>query len=119
MFKVALSETYEHQVAVDFPGSVKPLKFNAVFRRLTSAEHAELSKKARDLEINDREYCKEVMVGWKGVKSEDGEELDFSDAFFDQLLDIYPIPAAIVSAFYESLQGAKSKNFVKPLATGR
>lgn len=119
MFKIALSETYEHSISVDFPGSLKPLKFNAVFRRLDTAEHIALSNKARALEITDKDYCKEVMVGWRGVKSEDGEALDFSDELFDRLLEIYPIPAAIVSGFYESLQGAKSKNFVQPPATGR
>ena len=58
----------------------------------------------------DQEIASEILVGWAGVNDGDGEAIPFSEKAKAELLDVPTVTAAIVTAYFSSLQGAKRKN---------
>ncbi|MEW6314129.1 MAG: phage tail assembly chaperone [Pseudomonadota bacterium] len=109
MFKVTQSPTYLHPVTVVFPGSKAKHVFDAEFRRLSQDEIASLFDRAKRGELDDKSLAREVMAGWKGV-SDDNGEMYFSASSLETLLAIFPIPSAIVEAFFDSLKRGREKN---------
>lgn len=109
MFKIALTETYTAPVSVELPGTKTKQVFEAEFRRLSRDEITRLYSRAGESEIDDAGFCREVMVGWRGVSDETGP-IEFSPAALDTLLAIYPLAACIVQSFNASLAVAKQKN---------
>lgn len=109
MFKIALSETYTAPVTVELPGSKSKNVFEAEFLRLSQPDVESLLAKIREGELDDAGFCREVMVGWKGVSDAEGE-LDFTPVNLDTLLAIYPVSRCIVEGFFASLAGSKLKN---------
>lgn len=110
MFKIALTETYEHPVIIEIPGDKKRHEFTGTFRRFSQSELDDLREQIQDAQLDDAQFCREVLVGWKGVRDEDGAEIEFNSGNQDKLLDIYPVASSIVQAFYASIAGAKLKN---------
>lgn len=58
----------------------------------------------------DKDFCKEVIVGWKDVVGEKNEEIPFSPSALEQLMEIPGVSKQLVSAFLESIAGSKLKN---------
>jgi len=110
MFKIALTETYEHPVIIDIPGDKKRHEFTGIFHRFSQGELNDMRERIQNEALDDKAFCREVLAGWKGVRDEAGDEIEFGDGNLDRLLDIYPVAASIVKAFYESISGAKLKN---------
>jgi Phage tail assembly chaperone len=109
MFQIAQSETYTAPVTVESPGVKTKQTFDAEFRRLSQAEVKAMYEKARTGEIDDAQFCREIVVGWSGIKDEHGE-VDFSPRALDSLLEIYPLASSIVQAFNASIAGSRTKN---------
>jgi len=111
-FKLAVSETYPHAVIVQLPGEKTPRKLELDFYRLSQAQLTDLSARSRAGEIDDKQFGREVVAGWSGkaVTDEAGDAIEFNASALEQLLEVYPVPASIVTAFYESIGGAKQKN---------
>lgn len=109
MFQIAQTETYLAPVTVELPGVKTKQVFDAEFVRLTQDEIANLFEKARELTIDDKDFCRRVVVGWNGVNDQHGA-VEFSAAALDALLRIYPVAASIVQAYNASLAGARAKN---------
>ncbi len=110
MFKIALTETYEHPVIIEIPGDKKRHEFTGTFRRFSQSQLNDMREQITNSSLDDAQFCREVLVGWKGVRDEDGAEIEFSNSNLDKLLDIYPVANSIVAAFYNSISGAKLKN---------
>lgn len=123
-FVLDLSDSYRWPVAVDVPedGRHKTMKFDGEFARLPqdrinalySAMQARLvamqaGESTADL-IDDREIAEEVLVGWSNILDADGEEVPYSEAIKAKLLNVPKVAASIVTAWGDSLQGAKRKN---------
>lgn len=123
-FTLDLSDSYRWQVAVDVPedGRHKTMKFDGEFKRLPqdrinalyAAMQARLvamqaGESTADL-IDDREIAEEVLVGWSNILDNDGEEVSYSEAVKAKLLNVPKVAASIVTAWGDSLQGAKRKN---------
>lgn len=109
MFQIAQKETYLAPVSVEMPGVKVKQSFDAEFRRLSQAEIKTLYEKARASEIDDAQFCREIVVGWNGIKDAHGE-VEFSHAALDSLLEIYPLASSIVQAFNTSIEGSRAKN---------
>lgn len=109
MFKLAVSPSYFSPVTVALPGDKAKQVFEAEFRRLDADALKALSVKTASNELDDADYARAVVVGWKGVADEHGE-LEFSDTNLDRLLGVYPVASCIVQAFFASLEGARAKN---------
>lgn len=120
MFKIAGSEHYFTNVAVKVPdGNGKYIlhKFDAKFRRLSTTEIDEVYRrinkdKLRENEelLSDTELLHDVMVGWRGVLDQDGNEIEFTPENLDKLLEVFPVRPTLAQAWFDSLQAGKQKN---------
>lgn len=112
MFSISQSNSYTWPVTVEFPisgGKTEKQSFDVEFKRLTQSKIRELRDLAAMAKIDDVQTCREVVVGWRGVKDGD-TELAFSPGNLDLLLDVALVPGAIVRAYFDSMEGAKRKN---------
>lgn len=127
MIKITPTPTYSTPIVVEMPGDngkIDKVTFTAIFRRLNIAEietiHKRLASKVDGTEgvddqklqeLNDDELVRDVMVGWgKDVLGDDGQPLDFNDANFTALLNIFPVRPTIVRRFFETIANARAKN---------
>jgi len=51
-----------------------------------------------------------IVVGWTGIKDEDGEDLPFDDTTKAQLFDDPFVLKGLINAYADSFQGAPVKN---------
>jgi hypothetical protein len=110
MFVIRQAQSYAWPVQLELPvsgGKYEKHSFDAEFKKLPQSRINELLKREG---ITDSDVCREVLVGWKGVFDEKNNELPFSEVSRDELVDIPLVATGIVTAFFESLSGAKRKN---------
>lgn len=110
MFDVAITPKYQAPVTAHLPGEAKARQFIAWFKRFEQAEVEDISARAKAGELDDKQLCREVMAGWEGIRDPSGEPMTFDPANLETLLAVYPVPAGIVQAFYDSISGARLKN---------
>ena len=124
-FVLKQSTSYKWPVSVKLPadgGKFEKQTFDAEFKRLPQARINEIQTEVQarikaaersespDGGISDQSIADELLVGWAGVVDADGDEVPFSEATKQQLLDIPTVAAAIIVAYFESLTGTKAKN---------
>ena len=112
-FKLKLSDTYTTPVVVDIPasgGKFDRVTFDAEFRRVGREELNNIYEEMREPGKTDLDLLHKVLVGWKGVQDEDGEELPFSEDAKDAVFDIPQVVPALVKTFYASISKVKEKN---------
>jgi len=108
-------------LAVDWPvyipvpidgGGVQKHKIVVRYRVLAQSRLDELQKAdlLADLKDGVAPLLHEVVEGWRHVQDQAGNELEFSPAALDRLLDISSARVALLSAFYECAAGRKAKN---------
>ena len=78
----------------------------AVQKRLSAIQRGEEA----DGMITDHEIAVEILIGWTGITDDTGEQVPFSEKAKAELLDVPTVTAAVVTAYFGSLQGAKRKN---------
>lgn len=113
MFKLAQSNSYKWPVAVELPadgGRMEKHTFDAEFKRLPQSRIKALTEQVKSGDLTDADFVKEVLVGWKGVLDESGQEVPFSEGTRDALIDVQLVSGALVGAFFESLTGGRRKN---------
>lgn len=111
MFVLKKSYTYFWPVNVEIPkdgGKFEKFSFEAQFKQLPQSRIKEVFGDSS--EVKDVDFCKESMVGWKGVKDENGEDVPFSISSLEEMLEMPSVAKNIVSAFVESIAGSKIKN---------
>jgi hypothetical protein len=52
----------------------------------------------------------EILIGWSNVLDEDGDEIPFTTANKQQLLEVSALASSIIVAYFESVTGNKLKN---------
>jgi hypothetical protein len=113
-FKLSLSESYRWPVAVEIPidgGRFDKQTFDAEFKRLPQDRNNQILEDARSGVITDQDVCGEILVGWSGVLDDDGKEVPFSEGAKSQIMSVPQLAAAVVMAYFQSMQGAaKRKN---------
>ena len=112
-FVLKQSDTYAWPVAFDIPvdgGRHQRETFDGQFKRLPQSRILAIGKEIELGEITDIELAREVLVGWAGVTDDATKEIPFSQKALEQLLDVPMLATAIVTAYFESLKGAKRKN---------
>lgn len=113
MFKIVQSPTYTWPVTFNIPvdgGRAEKQTFDGMFKRISQSRIEELRLQIERGEITDSNLAREVLVGWKGVLDDSGEEMPFSEGARDMLLDVPLVASAVVVSFLESLSGARRKN---------
>jgi len=113
VFKLAQSTDYFWPVSISYPaenGRTEKANFDAKFKRISQSRIDEIQKAARSDELRDSELIKEVLIGWRGIIDEAGEEIQFSESARDQLLNVPMMSYQIAVSFMGSLTGAQRKN---------
>ena len=113
MFVIKQSDTYGWTVSVKYPitgNKYKTETFTGEFKRLPQSRIKEIMKQIENDQMGDKDLAKEVLVGWKDVSDENGNEIPFSEATLEKLLDVQLVAGSIARAFIESISGAKIKN---------
>ena len=113
MFVISQSSSYKWPVSVEFPvdgGKTEKQTFDGEFKRLSQSRIDEVRKAVTDDLITEREFAKEVLVGWSGIVDSESGEVPFSERARDDLLNVPMVSNAIVMAFMNSLSGVKRKN---------
>jgi hypothetical protein len=90
-------------------GKHEKQSFDAEFKRLPQKKVQELVSESI-AENTDSVFCKEVMVGWKGIQDDDKKEVPFSQEALDELLEVPKMATSIVQAYMASIAGSKIKN---------
>ena len=112
-FVLKQTDTYTWPVTVEIPvdgGRFDKQTFDAEFKRLSQDRNNTILEDARVGNTSDVDVCAEILVGWSGVNDGDGKEVPFSEATKAMLMDVPQVAAAVVTAYFTSLQGAKRKN---------
>lgn len=113
MFVLKQSDSYFWPVSIEFPvdgGKFKKETFEAEFKRISESRIKEATKQVSDGELTDLDFAKEILVGWKNVSDENGNDIPYLESTKAQLLDLPLVSRSIVMSFFESLSGAKRKN---------
>jgi Phage tail assembly chaperone len=113
-FKLTQTPRFKAKVTVNLPnekGGFDENSFEAFFKRVTSTEAEELRKVPGTPSENAHTIARKVLVGWELTDADTQEVVLFSQEAADALLEAVPNAAmAIALAFWESLNGARSKN---------
>jgi len=129
-FKLSTASSYIWPVAGELAGARYSFTGEFAFLRQDRIEELtqQLAKRQRLLEIgqddpdlehvNARAVAAEVLVGWSGVTDDDGEDVAFSPAALERMLQIQGVAITICNAWAESLQGAKRGNSKAPRGIG-
>lgn len=110
MFKLAASPVYFWPVSVSLPtdgGKFEKSTFDAQFKRIPQSR---IDAIFRADDVKDEEVARELLVGWRGVTDDSGEDVPFSEAAREQLFNVPGVRAAVIKSYLESLSGAKQKN---------
>ena len=101
--------TYFWPVTYSLPedGKHKSTQFQVQF---TFKKHSEIQELIKGEGATDEAFCKAVVLGWKDVNDEVGQAVEFSDAALAEFVEIPQMAKTIVTAYLESLAGAKTKN---------
>lgn len=114
MFVMKTAVSYRWPVEVSLPvdgGQFQKSTFDVTFRRLGASRVKEIQDGIMSETISDdRTLAREIVEGWQGVNDEHGQPLPFSEQSFTELLEITGTAAAIIKAWYASLNGAPRKN---------
>jgi hypothetical protein len=112
MFVLSKSGSYSWPVEIETPssgGKHEKHSFDAEFKRLPQSKVKELLDSSVE-ENSDKPFVKAVMIGWKGIADEKGQEIPFSQEALEDLLEVPQAAKQIVFAYMKSIGGSKVKN---------
>ena len=124
-FVLKQSSSYLWPVSFDVPvdgGRHEKNTFDAELKRLPQSRIVEIQEAVQkrlsaiqrgeeaDGMITDHEIAVEILIGWTGITDDTGEQVPFSEKAKAELLDVPTVTAAVVTAYFGSLRGAKRKN---------
>lgn len=108
MFKLSAKPSVAWPVTVNVPqdgGKVRTHTFEARFALLTQAEIDQAVGASRNGDEND-DLLGLALLGWSGVKEEDGEtDVPFNDETKQQMLAIPYVRGGLLKAFFEATSG--------------
>lgn len=135
-FVLDQASTYRWPVEFDIPGDggrrVRQ-SFDAEFHRIDQERVEEIVRCIRRreaLEEDGREIpdelegydainiARSLLAGWSGIAGSDGVDVPFTDATVSRVLGTPTVAAMVVSAWAESITGAKRKNSLAPRGIG-
>ena len=105
-FKARKVTSYEWPVKVQVPsnGRFREETFTAVFKKISRSSFNELVDDGDDALVRD------ILLDWKGIVDEQGEEIEFSDESLKEFLDDPFFLRGLINSFTESITGAPAKN---------
>lgn len=112
MFVLTKSASFYWPVTISIPqdgGTFAKQSFDAQFKRIKQSRIKEVND-PNSASITDNDFCKEIMIGWRGVKGEDGQDIPFSEGALEEMIEMPLVAATIATAYFQALRGAKAKN---------
>lgn len=112
-FVLSQSDSYSWPVTVEFPvdgGRFDRQTFDAQFKRLPQDRIREIWDRIQSDELGDDGLCDEILVGWAGIQDGKNAEVPYSEKAKRDLLRVPLVAAAIVGAWFDSLNKARRKN---------
>lgn len=106
-FKRAQKPTFTTLVTVNIPnarGGFDKSTFMAHFSRPSTTELQELRG------LGNEEVVRKQLVGWEMKDEDTKEDVPFNEFELEAALQISPTPYATAQAFWEAVNGARSKN---------
>ena len=123
-FVLEQSPTFRHPVSIREVldgGKIRTHQFTAIFNRLTqtrieeagmqvSALQAAIRRGEEIKDIPTRQIADEILAGWEGITTADGEPVEMTASTKAQLLDRAAVADALVETFFEADRKARAKN---------
>lgn len=109
--KLVVSDTVLVPVAGtlrDEEGRAVPFNFKLTCRRLSTTALRTQLEAVTDGSLTGDALMQSVVTGWQGVVDEDGKEVGFSPAAFEQMCEIPGISGVAFAAFVQA-NGAEGK----------
>ncbi|CAM8626972.1 hypothetical protein MCEMSHM24_02702 [Comamonadaceae bacterium] len=106
-FKRTQSPTFGTEVVVNVPndkGGFDRNTFFAKFKRPSGKERESLAK------LTHEELLRKQLAGWDMKDEDTGEDVPFSAENLEAALEVLPTPLAAAMAFWETVNGARTKN---------
>ena len=102
-------KTFKWPVEVEEPSATKPGKFEkseftAIFKRVKMSELEGVT------DAESASLLKKVLVGWEGIKDEDGDEIEFSEAELDDFAEDVDWLKAVLAAYTKTYGEAQAGN---------
>jgi hypothetical protein len=113
MFVLKKIDSYLWPVKIELPkdgGSYHKHTFQALFKRIPQSELKKLIEGEVEKAPTDNEFCKAVMIGWKDIKDEESNDVEYSEENLEKLLEIPMVAKTIVTTYLDSIAGSKVKN---------
>ena len=104
IFKKVTEYDWDVTVQTPYKGKFKKETFTAKFKNVSRKNFDEM------IDGGDDNFVKTVLVGWSGIKDEEGNDVPFNDENFEALTDNHFIVKGIIEAFGQSMRGASEKN---------
>lgn len=106
-FKLQQKETFSTPVVVNIPndkGGFDKSTYVAKWKRPKLDEMDALRR------LDNVELCRTQMVGWELRDADTNEDVPFTKDNLEAALQVLPTPLASATAFWETVNGARSKN---------
>lgn len=105
MFKIQQNPEFSHKVKVRVPvdGGFADQEFTARFRVLPWSK-----VQAHDNDPAEQLRC--ILVGWEGIADDDGNDVPYSDAAREQLIDLIYVRLALLRTYTDAVVKARAGN---------
>lgn len=102
-------------------GRIRTHNFEAVYNRLPASRMEEVQLAYQQIRaavgrdqaveaIPTREIAAEILAGWSGITTPDGQAIEYSEATKAKLLEVATVADVLVASFFEAHDKAKAKN---------
>ena len=106
-FKLTQKPVFTTPVVVNIPndkGGFDRNTFVAKFKRPSAAERDELAG------LSHQDLVRKTLVDWEMKDGDSGDDVPFTQDNLEAALQILPTPLATAMAFWETVNGARTKN---------
>jgi len=109
MLKIVKNPEFTARVKVQVPAESGFIEqsFTGRFRTMSVSEGESFNGFSSD---GVGQWLRAILIGWDGIKDEDGNDVSFSETARDELIDIPFIRNAISAAYNGAMLGAKRGN---------
>jgi hypothetical protein len=102
--------SYFWPVAIETPLDGGKHKKETIDLKFQLKKQSEIESLLKAEGATDKAFCEAIVIGWKDIKDEAGQAVEFSDEALKELLEVPQLAKTIVMAYLESVAGAKAKN---------
>ncbi len=109
-FVIKKKNTFVWPVKIKTPvdgGKHESQEISLEFRKIKKSELTALTSEAG---TSDVKFCKAIIVGWKDVTDEQGNQVEFSEMALSDLIEDLGVASAIVTGYLKAFEVIEAKN---------